>query len=154
MHLAAYGERGVLRFRASTIPAWSVLAGQVAATFIIGVAASLLLVAVAVPAYHTYTPRSLGEVVAAYVLGAVTFAILGLFLGLALPTARAAQGARVLLWFVMMQISGPGAPFEVLPADLLAVTDATPLKHLVILVQDPCLGLAGMARRRCPCSPS
>jgi ABC-2 type transport system permease protein len=141
VHLATYRERGVLRrFRASTIPLWSVLGGQVAATFVIGVAASLLLVVVAVPAYHTHTPRSLGEVAAAYVLGALTFAALGLLLGLALPTARAAQGAGVLLWFVMMQISGPGAPPEVLPAGLLDVADATPLKHLVVLLQDPWFG--------------
>lgn len=142
VHLAAYRERGVLRrFRASTIPVWSVLGGQITATFLVGVLASLILVLVALAVYHTRTPQSFVEVLAAYVLGAIMFAMIGLFLGLALPTARAAQGAGVLLWFVMMQISGPGAPFEVLPTALLRVSDATPLKHLVFLLQDPWFGL-------------
>jgi ABC-2 type transport system permease protein len=142
VHLASYRERGVLRrFRASSIPVWSVFGGQVAATFIIGVLASLILVLVAVATYHTRSPQSLVGVIAAFILGALMFATIGLFLGLALPTARAAQGAGVLLWFVMMQISGPGAPFEVLPTALLRVSDATPLKHLVLLMQDSWFGL-------------
>jgi ABC-2 type transport system permease protein len=142
VHLAAYRERGVLRrFRASTIPVWGVLGGQVAATFLIGVLASLILVLVAFAVYHTRSPQSLVGVLAAFLLGALMFAMIGLFLGLALPTARAAQGAGVLLWFVMMQISGPGAPFEVLPTALVRVSDATPLKHLVFLMQDPWFGL-------------
>lgn len=142
VHLAAYRERGVLRrFRASTIPVWSVLGGQVAATFLIGVLASCVLVLVAFAVYHTRSPQSLIGALAAFFLGAVMFATIGLLLGLALPTARAAQGAGVLLWFVMMQISGPGAPPEVLPAALLRVADATPLKHMVVLLQDPWFGL-------------
>ena len=142
VHLASYRERGVLRrFRASTIPVWSVFGAQAAATFIIGALASLVLVIVALAVYHTRSPESLVEVMAAFILGALMFAMIGIFLGLALPTARAAQGAGVLLWFVMMQISGPGAPFEVLPTALLRVSDATPLKHLVLLMQDPWFGL-------------
>ncbi len=141
VHLAAYRERGVLRrFHASTIPVWSVLGGQVAATFVVEVLASLILVLVALAVYHTKSPQSLIGVIAAFILGAITFGMIGLFLGLALP-ARAAQGAGVLLWFVMMQISGPGAPFEVLPAAINGVGDATPLKHLVLLMQDPWFGL-------------
>lgn len=141
VHLAAYRERGVLRrFRASTIPVWSVFGAQVAATFVIEVLASLILVLVALAVYHTRSPQSFLEVIAAYLLGALTFGMIGLFLGLALP-ARAAQGAGVLLWFVMMQISGPGAPPEVLPNAMIWVADATPLKHLVVLLQDAWFGL-------------
>lgn len=142
VHLAAYRERNVLRrFRASTIPVWSVLGGQVLATFLIGFLASLILVLVAFAVYHTRNPQSLAEVLAAFLLGTLMFAMIGLFLGLALPTARAAQGAGVLLWFVMMQISGPGAPFEVLPTALVRISDATPLTHLVFLMQDAWFGL-------------
>ncbi len=140
VHLAAYQERGVLRrFRASTIPVWSVFGAQIAATFVIEVLASAILVIVALAVYHTRSPQSLGEVIGAFFLGALTFGMIGLFLGLALP-ARAAQGAGVLLWFVMMQISGPGAPPEVLPTAILRVADATPLQHLVVLMQDAWFG--------------
>ncbi len=141
VHLAAYRERGVLRrFRASSIPVWSVLGAQVAITFIVGALASLLLVLVARATYAIDLPKSPGGVVAAFTLGALTFATIGLVLGAILPTARAAQGAGVLLWFVMLLVGGPGPPFEVLSAPLLRVGDATPLKHVVILIQDPWLG--------------
>jgi ABC-2 type transport system permease protein len=142
VHLASYRERGVLRrFRASSIPVWSVFGAQVAVTLIVGVLSSLLLVFVSFAIYHIESPRSLFGVMAAFVLGTLTFAALGLFLGLVLPTTRAAQGAGVLLWFAMLLISGGGPPFEVLPTALVRVGDATPLKHLVLLLQDPWLGL-------------
>jgi ABC-2 type transport system permease protein len=141
VHLAAYRERGVLRrFRASSISAWSVFGAQITVTFIIGVVGSLLLALVGTVTYQTNRPHSLVGVIVAFIFGALTFAVLGLFLGLALPTARAAQGAGVMLWFTLLMISGTGPPLEVLPNSLRTVGDLTPLKHVVILVQDPWLG--------------
>jgi ABC-2 type transport system permease protein len=141
VHLASYRERGVLRrFRASSIPVWSVFGAQIVVTFILGVLASLLLVLVAFPGYNIERPQSLPGVIAGFILGAITFGAIGLLLGLALPTARAAQGVGVLLWFVMMIIDGAGPPFEVLPSSLVHLGDATPLKHLVLLIQDAWLG--------------
>jgi hypothetical protein len=43
-------------------------------------------------------------------------------------------------WFVMLLISGPGPPLEVLPTTLQCVGDVTPLKHVVLLLQDPWFG--------------
>ncbi|MGO8949226.1 MAG: ABC transporter permease [Ktedonobacterales bacterium] len=141
VHIAAYRERGVLRrFRASSIPLGSVFGAQVAVTFIIGVLASLLVAFLGTLTYQTKGPHSPVGVMAAFVLGALTFAVLGVFLGLALPTARAAQGAGVMLWFTLMMISGTGPPPEVLPGSLRTVADFAPLQHVVILVQDPWLG--------------
>jgi ABC-2 type transport system permease protein len=141
VHLASYKERGVLRrFRASTIPLWAVIGAQIAVTFIIGIVASLLLGAAATITYHPEAPHSLPGVVLAFILGALAFAVAGLFLGLALSTARAAQGAGVLLWFTMMLISGSGPPLEVLPSSLRTAGDVLPLKHVVTLIQDPWLG--------------
>ena len=57
--------------------------------------------------------------------GAFTFATIGLFLDLALPTARAAQGAGLLLRFVMILIHAPGPPVEVLPASLARIRYST-----------------------------
>jgi ABC-2 type transport system permease protein len=142
VHLASYRERGVLRrLRASAIPVWGVFGAQVAVTVIVGILSSLLLVLVAAATYTIASPRSLVGVVAAFALGALTFATFGLFLGLVLPSARAAQAAGVLLWFGMLLIGGGGPPFELLPAALVSAGDATPLKHVVILLQDPWLGL-------------
>ena len=103
------------------------------------VLSSILLVLVAIATYQTESPKSFLEVLIAFLLGTLTFTTLGLFLGLALPNARAAQGAGVLLWFVMMMIGGAGPPFEVLPSSLVRLGDATPLKHVVLLLQDPWL---------------
>lgn len=142
VHLASYRERGVLRrFRASSIPVWSIFGAQALVTIILGILSSILLVVLAYATYQTNNPQFFAEVLAAFLLGALTFAMLGLFLGLALPTARAAQGAGILLWFMMMLIGGAGPPFEVLPESLVRVGDATPLKHLVLLLQDPWLGV-------------
>jgi len=78
--------------------------------------------------------------VTAFVLSVLCFAAIGFFLGAVLPTPRAAQGMGVLLWFVMFMISGSGPPPEVLGDPLNAVANATPLKHVIVLIQDPWLG--------------
>lgn len=64
-----------------------------------------------------------------------------MLLGAALPTARAAQGLGVLLWFVMMMMVGGGGPPPEVVGDVLRDVGAfTPLKNLVVAVQDPWLG--------------
>jgi ABC-2 type transport system permease protein len=68
------------------------------------------------------------------------FAAIGFLLGALLPTPRAAQGVGVLLWFVMFLIAGSGPPPEVLPDSMNTVANATPLKHVIRLIQDPWLG--------------
>lgn len=142
VHLASYREQGVLRrFRASSIPILAVFGAQVVVTVVLSALASLLLVLLANLTYDIKSPQSLVGVFGAFLLGALMFATLGVFLGLALPTARAAQGLGLLLWFVMMMVAGSGPPYEVLPATLVRVGDATPLKHLVHLLQDPWMGL-------------
>lgn len=46
----------------------------------------------------------------------------------------------MLLWFVMLMISGAGPPPEVLNDTLTTVADATPLNHVILTLQDPWLG--------------
>jgi len=74
------------------------------------------------------------------ILGTLCFASLGVMLGSILPTARAAQGVGVLLWFVMIFISGAGPPPEVLSDSMVWVARFMPLTHTVRLLQDPWLG--------------
>jgi ABC-2 type transport system permease protein len=76
----------------------------------------------------------------AFLLSVLCFAAIGFLLGALLPSPRAAQGVGVLLWFVMFLISGSGPPPEVLPGSLTDVAEATPLKHVIVLIQDPWLG--------------
>ena len=45
-----------------------------------------------------------------------------------------------MLWFVMMILGGAGPPPEVLPEGMRAVGDATPVRHVILLLQDAWLG--------------
>lgn len=141
VHLAGYREAGVLRrFRASSVGLPSLIGSQVLVTVVLGAVGSLLLIAAAFLAYDVNPPHAPLSVAAAFLLVALSFAGFGVLLGSLMPTARAAQGAGVLLWFVMLFLSGPGPPLEVLPRTMRLVGDATPLKHATLLLQDLWLG--------------
>jgi ABC-2 type transport system permease protein len=144
VHLAGYRERGILRrFRASSILGWAVLGAQVVVSFVVAAAGSVLLVAVAFGVYDVTAP-SLGsglQLAGAFGLGLLSFASLGVLLGSLLPTARAAQGAGLLLFFAMWLISGAGPPEEVLSDAIVLISDVLPLKHVTTLLQDPWFGL-------------
>ncbi len=141
VHVASYRERGVLRrFRAARVPVRALLASQMFVVFVGVVAGAVILVALARLIYGVQWPVSWPGVVLAVVLGTFTFAAIGVLLGSVLPTARAAQGIGLLLWFVMMMVSGSGPPPEVLNSLLRGVAQLTPLRHLIIALQDPWLG--------------
>jgi ABC-2 type transport system permease protein len=141
VHLAAYRERGVLRrFRASSVGLRNILGSQAAVMFGIAILGSILLVAVATVVYDLRFPASPFLVVPAFILATLCFASLGVMLGSILPTARAAQGVGVLLWFVMMFLCGAGPPPEVLSDAMGWVARFLPLTHTIRLVQDPWLG--------------
>jgi ABC-2 type transport system permease protein len=136
-HLAGYRERGVLRrFRASSISPGSVLAAQLVVALVVGLAASALLLAVAIVGSGATLPRSWVGVVVAFVAGLFCLASVGLLLGCVVPTARAAQGGGVLVWWALLIISGGGPPPEVLPAALRTTADIAPLKHVTTALQD------------------
>lgn len=137
VHLASYRERGVLRrFQAARVPARAVILAQLSTVFTAVLAGGGLLVALARLSYDVRWPASWWAVGVAAVVGTLAFAAIGVFLGAVLPTARAAQGVGVLLWFVMLMISGGGPPPEVLSPALRRIGDFTPLQHLRIALQD------------------
>lgn len=146
-HIAGNRELGVLkRYRASSMPAWAVVASQVAATFVIAAISAVVLVVVAMPVHDVVGPDSLGGVLLAFLLVGLMLAAVGVLLGAVLPTARAAQALGVLLWFVMLMVGGAGPPPEVLSGVMATVGDWTPLAHSIRVLQDPWLGLdAGLS---------
>jgi ABC-2 type transport system permease protein len=146
-HLAAYRERGVLRrFRASGLPTWALLGSQLLVVLVLAVASGIVLVVAASLVYETRAPESPLGAALALLLVTAAFASLGLLLGAVLPTARAAQGAGLILFFVMMMISGAGPPPEVLSEPLRRVADVLPLTHAITVVQDPWLGFGWSGR--------
>ncbi len=141
VHVAGYRDQGILRrFHASSAPVWMVLGAQVLVSLVLATLGGLLLVLVASIVYGVEFPRSAIGLVPAFLLSALSFASIGVLLGALLPTARAAQGAGLLLFFVMMMISGAGPPRDVMTAPMLRIGDALPLTHVIRLLQDPWLG--------------
>lgn len=141
VHLAGYREQGVLRrFRASALPPGALVVSHMLVTAVAATFGAVLLAAVSVLAYDATTPQSWAGLVLAYLLVTAAFAALGTLLGLVLPTARAAQGLGVLLFFVFMMLGGPGPPVEVLPSALARVGDFVPVTHAGRLLRGPWLG--------------
>jgi ABC-2 type transport system permease protein len=126
--------------RASSVSVLSVLGSQVIVTYLIAVVCAVLLWIAALIAYDLQLPQSAALLIAAFVLSTLSFSALGVLLGAVLPTARAAQGVGLLLFFVMMMLSGPAAPPEVIVGPLKRIADIMPLTHVVTLLQDPWLG--------------
>lgn len=147
VHLASYRERGVLRrFRASGLPAGAVLGAQIAKSLAIGLLGSVLVAVLGRLSFDVSWPQDLLGVGVAFVVALLAFVAIGFLLGALLPTARAAQGAGVLLWFVMLIVAGAGPPREVLSDAMRTVGDYTPLAHAVTALQDPWLGFGWNGR--------
>lgn len=140
-HLAGYRERGVLRrIRGAGIPVGAVLGGQVAVALALSLVGGVLVV---VTSFATLDPVAADDpagVVVGTVVGAVAFALLGLALGVLLPTARSAQGAGILIWFLVFMLGGAGPPPAVLPDAMATLGDWTPLRPMVTALQDPWFG--------------
>lgn len=140
VHVAAYREAGVLRrLSASGVSGWIVFGAQASVSGLIATAGSLLLVALGLVAYGVPAPASPVGVLLAFVLGMAAFAALGILLGVALPTARAAQAAGLLLWFVSMFLSGADGPLPAMPLWMQRLAEAVPLTHVVAALQQPWL---------------
>jgi ABC-2 type transport system permease protein len=137
VRLATYRERGILRrFRASTMPLWAVLAAQVALAIGTGSVGGISITLASAAVYGTGFPESSFLVAIAFAISAFSFAALGVFLGAVLPTARSAQGAGLMLFFLMFMLAGAGPPRAVLTGEMRAVGDMLPLTYVVRLLQD------------------
>jgi ABC-2 type transport system permease protein len=143
VHLTGYRERGVLRrFRASSFSVWSVLGSQTMVSFIIAIIGSILVTIIGIVTYHPHLPVYPGQLVAAFVLGAVCFTCFGFFLGAVLPSTRSAQGIGLILFFLMMILGGAGPPPEVLKGALGIVGKIMPLRQVILTLQNPWLGFS------------
>lgn len=140
--LASYRERGVLRrFRASAMPLWAVLGSQIAIALLTAVVGAVFITAASALIYGTdLWPADGWALVAAFVLAALSFGAIGVLLGSVMPTSRSAQGAGIMLFFVMFLLSGSGPPRDVLTGPMRAVGNLLPLTHVITILQDPWLG--------------
>jgi ABC-2 type transport system permease protein len=141
--LAAYRERGVLRrLEAAGVTPVQVIAAQAMVTIGLVVIAVGTVLAVALPTYgipHVVHPALLAAGLAA---GTLTLVLLGMAIGLAAPSARAAQAIGLLVFFPLYLLGGGGPPKGAMTGVMHQVADAIP--SAIPGIVDPWLGLSGM----------
>jgi ABC-2 type transport system permease protein len=141
-HLAAYRERGVLRrLHASGVRGRQILISQTLVGFALTTVGAVLVVVLGSLFYDVRSPASIPALLLAYVLSTLCFMILGCLLGALIPKARAAQGIGLILFFVMMFVSGTAPPIEVMSDTMVTIGKALPLYHAAIALQDAWNGL-------------
>jgi ABC-2 type transport system permease protein len=144
VHLAGYRERGVLRrFAAAGFPRWSFAAAQLVVGVILTLVASAVLLTVAGIVYGLPPIESPVATAAGVLLGAVAFTSVGLLLGAVVPTARAAQGIGLLVFFPSFLLGGGGPPPEAMSSAMRSIAKFLPLTHVTDSIRQPWLGLGG-----------
>lgn len=140
-HLASYRSSGVLRrFRAAGVPARSLVVAQTAVIAALAIVGTAIMLVLAYSGWDGATPASVPGVVLAFAVGILAFAALGTLLGSLLPTARAAQGTGLVLFFGTFFLVGGGPPPGVLPPTLNTIAGWTPTGLLVDAIRSPWIG--------------
>ncbi|MCX6362733.1 MAG: ABC transporter permease [Actinobacteria bacterium] len=141
VHLSSYRERGVLRrFRASGVTEAALLGSQLLVSLSIALVGAAAITILGIFAYGAQAAVAPAEVALSYVVSTFAFVAIGVLLASLAPTARAAQSVGLLLWFVMLFVSGTSAPLDLLPPWMVTVGKALPLYHSVLAVVDPWIG--------------
>jgi ABC-2 type transport system permease protein len=141
VHLASLRERGVLRrLRASSVPIGSVLGAQTVVNLAMATLGGVILLVAASLVYDVHAPASVAGVALGFAVGALAFIALGLLIGSLAPTARAAQGIGLVLFFPMWLLSGAGPPRGVMTQTMRQLSDVLPLTRVVAAIQEPWLG--------------
>jgi ABC-2 type transport system permease protein len=142
VHLASYRERGVLRrFEVSRYPRWALPAAWILVALAITAVAVAVLLATGHLVYGLPEPDDLAGVVFGTVLGALAFISIGIALGMAMPSARSAQGLGMLLFFPFFLLGGAGPPPDAMGDPMSSIADVVPLTHVVRSIQEPWLDL-------------
>ncbi len=116
VHLSSYRERGVLRrFRASGVSEAALLGSQLLVSLGVALIGAVTIAVLGMVAYGASPASAPAGVALAYVVGVFCFSGIGMLLASLAPTARAAQSVGLLLWFIMLFVSGTSAPLDLLP---------------------------------------
>jgi ABC-2 type transport system permease protein len=142
VHLASYRERGVLRrFEVSRYPRWALPAAWILVALAITAVAVAVLLVTGHLVYGLPEIDDLTGVVVGTVLGALAFISIGIALGLAMPSARSAQGLGMLLFFPFFLLGGAGPPPDAMGEPMSSIANVVPLTHVVRSIQEPWLDL-------------
>jgi ABC-2 type transport system permease protein len=137
VHVASYREAGVLRrFRASSLGLWTFVGSQIVVLAILSLAGGAVIVIAGWLFYGAGLPEQPVQLAIALTVSILGIAGISLLLGSVFSTARATQGAGLILFFAMMMTSGGGPPRQAMSQTLQDVTNAFPLTHVVTALQD------------------
>jgi ABC-2 type transport system permease protein len=142
--LASYRERGVLRrLEAFGISRMAVVGAQAAVTLGLVIVGGLVVLALALPTYGIPAVVHPWATLAGLLVGAITLVLLGIVVGLAAPSARAAQAIGLLAFFPLYLLGGGGPPRGVMTGAMHTIADIIP--SAIPAIVDPWLGLSGLA---------
>jgi ABC-2 type transport system permease protein len=132
IQLVVRRELGILkRLRATPLPATTYIAAVLASTLVIFVAQAVALFVIGRIFYGTPFPSAIGSLILAVILGAASFA------GLGVATAsliRSAEGSSAVVNFILLPmafLTGSFGPTRHYPAFLRAIGDVLPLKYFI-----------------------
>jgi ABC-2 type transport system permease protein len=141
--LAGYRERGVLRrLEAFGISRLAVVGAQAVVTCGLVLVGAAIVLALALPTYgvpHLVHPAA---TLAGLAVSMVTLMVLGIAIGLAAPSARAAQAIGLLAFFPLYLLGGGGPPRGAMTGAMHVISDVIP--SAVPAVVEPWLGLSGL----------
>lgn len=137
-HVAAYRDSGVLRrFQAAGVPSRALVVSQLAVLGILAVVGAAAMIGLAYAGFDLAAPASVAGVVTGFAVGIVAFAAIGALLGSLMPSARAAQGLGLVLFFGTFFVVGGGPPPGVLPDLLNDIAAWTPTGLLIEAIRSP-----------------
>jgi ABC-2 type transport system permease protein len=139
--LASYRERGVLRrFEAFGVSAAKVVSAQAAVTAGLVLLGGVIVLAVAAPTYGIPEIQRPGQTLLGLAAGTITLLLLGTAIGLAAPTARAAQAIGLLAFFPLYLLGGGGPPKGAMTDSMQTLSDLLPSP--ITAISGPWLGVS------------
>jgi ABC-2 type transport system permease protein len=141
--LASYRERGVLRrFEAFGVPVGRVVGAQAAVTCALVALAAVVVLAVAAPTYGVPHVAHPVQAVLGLAAGTACLVAIGVAIGLAAPTTRAAQAIGLLAFFPLYLLGGGGPPRGVMTGAMQSIAGALP--SAIPPIVGPWLGTTGL----------
>jgi ABC-2 type transport system permease protein len=139
--LASYRERGVLRrFEAFGVSRATIVGALAAVTGGLVVVGAGLVLLVAAPTYGIPHVAHPVQTLLGFAAGTLTLLAVGVAVGLAAPSARAAQAIGLLAFFPLYLLGGGGPPRGVMSAPMRTISDAIPTT--VPAITGPWLGVS------------
>jgi ABC-2 type transport system permease protein len=149
--LASYRERGVLRrLEAFGVAHAQVIAAQAIVTVALIAVGTLAVLAVAAPTYGIPAIAHPAQVAVGLAAGTMTVVLLGIAIGLAAPSARAAQAIGLLAFFPLYLLGGGGPPKGAMTGAMHTISNALPSP--IPAIADPWLGLTGLGTQLATCA--